>query len=97
MLADHGAVKDAAVVGRADEYYGEEVVAVVATSRKVSACELDAWARERLAPYKLPRRYAFVKELPRGASGKTLKRLLRDALAAGEIVAEPLSPHGLTE
>ena len=97
VLADHGAVKDAAVVGRADEYYGEEVVAVVATSREVTACELDAWVRERLAPYKLPRRYAFVKELPRGASGKTLKRLLRDALAAGEIVTERLAPHGLTE
>ena len=97
VLADHDAVKDAAVVGRADKYYGEEVIAVVAASREVTGCELDAWARERLAPYKLPRRYAFVKELPRGASGKTLKRLLRDALAAGEIVTERSAPHGLTE
>ncbi|NNE20035.1 MAG: AMP-binding protein [Myxococcales bacterium] len=97
VLTDHVAVKDAAVVGRADEYYGEEVVAVVAANREVTASELDAWARERLAPYKLPRRYAFVKDLPRGASGKTLKRLLRNALAKGEIVAEPSAPHGTAE
>ena len=97
VLAHHGAVQDAAVVGQADDYYGEEIVAVVVASTEVTAAELDAWARERLAPYKLPRRYAFMKELPRGTGGKTLKRFLRDALASGQIVAEPLPPDGLAE
>lgn len=97
VLALHDAVQDAAVLGQADDYYGEEVIAVVVAHTEVATTELDAWARERLAPYKVPRRYAFVKELPRGASGKTLKRLLRDALAAGEIVAEPLPPDGPAE
>jgi long-chain acyl-CoA synthetase len=97
VLNQHGAVQSAAVVGQADEYYGEQVVAVVVARSEVTASELDAWARERLAPYKLPRRYAFVNELPRGASGKTLKRLLRDALTSGAIAAEPLQPDGLTQ
>jgi len=97
ILAEHGAVQEVAVVGQADDYYGEEVVAVVVPSNEVTATELDAWARERLAPYKLPRRYAFVKALPRGASGKTLKRLLREALTSAEIVAQPLPPDGPAE
>ena len=52
--------------------------------------ELDAWAREQLAPYKVPRLYAFVEALPQGTSGKTLKRRLRDQLASGELGAERL-------
>jgi len=93
VLTQHGEVESAAVVGQADGYYGEEVVAVVVARNVLNASELDAWARERLAPYKLPRRYAFVKELPVGASGKTLKRVLRDALVSGAIASEPLRPH----
>ncbi len=76
---------------QADDYYGEEVVAIVVPSAEVHAQELDDWVAERLAPYKLPRRYAFVSELPRGVSGKTLKRRLREQLAAGEILAESLA------
>lgn len=94
VLTQHGEVESVAVVGQADGYYGEEVVAVIVARGVVSASELDAWARERLAPYKLPRRYAFAKELPVGASGKTLKRVLRDALDSGAIASEPLRPHG---
>jgi acyl-CoA synthetase (AMP-forming)/AMP-acid ligase II len=60
----------------------------------VTAKELDEWAREQLAAYKVPRRYAFVQSLPQGASGKTLKRRLRDQLVSGEISAEQLLPHG---
>jgi long-chain acyl-CoA synthetase len=93
VLVGHAAVHDAAVVGQADDYYGEEIVAVIVRNFAVTAKELDAWAREQLAPYKVPRRYAFLKELPRGSSGKTLKRRLRDQLTAGEITAEALPPH----
>ena len=97
VLAHHAAIHDVAVVETADDYYGEEVVAVVVASAPVRADELDAWVREHLAPYKLPRWYAFVEELPRGTSGKTLKRLLRHRLASGEIVAEPSFLHGPAE
>lgn len=93
VLAEHSAVREVAVVGQADDYYGEEVVAVVVRSAEVRAHELDDWVAERLAPYKLPRRYAFLSELPRGASGKTLKRRLRERLTAGEIRAELLARH----
>jgi long-chain acyl-CoA synthetase len=81
------------VVGKPDDYYGEEIVAVVVRDLDVTARQLDDWAREQLASYKVPRRYAFVETLPRGASGKTLKRRLRDQLVSGELGAERLPPH----
>ncbi len=86
-LAHHPGVSDVAVVGTQDDYYGEEVVAVVVCAAEVTAEVLDAWARERLAATKVPRRYAFVDSLPQGASGKTLKRRLRDQLEANELDA----------
>jgi long-chain acyl-CoA synthetase len=97
VLAHHPAVRDVAVVGQPDEYYGEEIVAVVVRSTGVTAEDLDMWARERLAPYKVPRRFAFVDALPEGASGKTLKRRLRDQLVAGELSAEALPSHRPTQ
>lgn len=87
-LAAHPAIADVAVVGIADDYYGEEIVAVVIAHREVELHELDSWARERIAPYKVPRRYAFARELPHGASGKTLKRVLRDRLADGSLPSQ---------
>ena len=97
VLAHHAAVRDVAVVGQPDDYYGEEIVAVIVRRGEVTASELDAWAREQLAPYKMPRRFAFVDALPEGASGKTLKRRLRDQLVSGELSAEALPPDGATE
>ena len=91
-FAEHSAVREAAVVGRPDAYYGEEVVAIVVTTSTVSAGELDRFIRERLASYKVPRYYAFVDALPRSGSGKTLKRHLRDRLVSGEIEATDLQP-----
>ncbi len=93
----HPAVADIAVVGEPDNYYGEEVVAVIVLRTPVTLHELDAWARERLAPHKIPRRYAFVEGLPQGASGKTFKRLLRDQLISGELEASPSPDHGPTD
>jgi long-chain acyl-CoA synthetase len=93
VLAHHPAVDDVAVVGQPDDYYGEEIVAVVVSNTAVSAEELDEWARQQLAPTKVPRRYAFVESLPQGASGKTLKRRLRDQLESGDLRAEPLPAH----
>jgi long-chain acyl-CoA synthetase len=93
VLVHHPAIHDVAVVGQPDDYYGEEIVAVVVRDSDVTPKELDEWAREQLAPYKVPRRYAFIEALPQGASGKTLKRRLRDQLLSGEISAEQLPSH----
>ncbi len=86
-LAAHPAVAEVAVVGRPDDYYGEEVVAVVVVraGRTTSADELAAFARARVAATKVPREYGFVDVLPLGPSGKVVKRALRQRLVDGEL------------
>jgi 2-furoate---CoA ligase len=81
VLARHPGVCDVAVIGEPDERWGERVVAfVVAAGPGVTAEALDAHCRDggRLAPFKRPRRVVFVGEIPKTASGKILRRLLRD-------------------
>jgi long-chain acyl-CoA synthetase len=79
VLAQHPGVGDVAVIGVPDERWGETVMALVvlAPNAVLDAGELVAFARERLAGYKLPRSVEFVAELPRSAAGKVLKRELR--------------------
>lgn len=78
VLYAHPAVLEAAVVGIPDERLGEEVAAAIVPrpGAELDVEELQAWARERLAAYKVPRRLAFVDELPKGPTGKILKRAL---------------------
>ena len=97
VLGSQPSVGDVAVVGIPHDYYGEEIVAVVLPRSEVTAATLDAWARERLAPYKVPRHYAFVGAMPVGASGKTLKRTLRDQLTTGELKAVPSASNRSTQ
>ncbi|MGO8889230.1 MAG: long-chain-fatty-acid--CoA ligase [Streptosporangiaceae bacterium] len=80
VLYAHPAILEAAVIGKPDERLGEEVVAVVALREgaSVSAEEIIAYTRERLAAYKYPREIRFMAELPKGPSGKILKSALRD-------------------
>ncbi len=81
VLYSHPAVREAAVVGAPDEYRGETVLAFVSLhdGADVSEAELVAFCRERMAAYKYPRSVAFVDELPKTATGKILRRSLRDA------------------
>jgi fatty-acyl-CoA synthase len=78
LLADHEAVVEVAVIGVADEEYGQRLKAfvVLAGEDEVSADELKAHVKANLAAYKAPREFEFIGELPRNASGKILKREL---------------------
>jgi fatty-acyl-CoA synthase len=81
VLYTHPGVAEAAVVGLPDERWIEAVTAVVVPRGEVTPEELMAYARDRLAHFKAPKRVLFVDSLPRNASGKILKRDLRDRLA----------------
>ncbi|MFH8788463.1 fatty acyl-CoA synthetase [Streptomyces roseoverticillatus] len=83
VLYGHPAVAEAAVVGLPDARWIEAVTAVVVARGTVTGEELVAYARERLAPFKVPKRVLFADALPRNASGKVLKRELRFALSGG--------------
>ncbi|GGB47156.1 acyl-CoA synthetase [Flexivirga endophytica] len=78
VLYTHPAVAEVAVVGVPDEKWIEMVTAYVVTKGEVTADEIVAHARTGLAPFKVPKRVEFVDDLPRNASGKILKRELRD-------------------
>jgi fatty-acyl-CoA synthase len=77
-LYTHEGVAEVAVIGLPDERWIEAVTAVVVPRGEVTEDELVAHARENLAHFKAPKRVEFVDELPRNASGKILKRELRD-------------------
>jgi long-chain acyl-CoA synthetase len=79
VLYQHPAIVEAAVVGIAHPSHGEEVKAVVALapSATASEAELIAFCKERLAAYKYPRSVEIIPELPKGPTGKILKRELR--------------------
>lgn len=78
VLMTHDAVSLAAVVGVPNERHGEEVRAYVipAPGTEVTAAELIAWSKERMASYKYPREVRLVEHLPMTATGKILKREL---------------------
>jgi acyl-CoA synthetase (AMP-forming)/AMP-acid ligase II len=82
VLAAYPQVLDVAVVGRADERWGEAVTAVVVFEPDGTAADADAlraYCRERLAPYKVPKRIEFTAALPRNSMGKVQKFLLRSS------------------
>ena len=76
VLYEHPAVREVAVVGMPDDALGEEVGAAVALKKgeSVSEDDLRAFAKERLAAYKYPRHLWIVDELPKGPTGKILRR-----------------------
>jgi long-chain acyl-CoA synthetase len=83
VLYEHPDIVEVAIVGVPDEHYGEQVAALIVTSAgsALDADGVQAWTRERLSAYKIPRIVRFTDTVPKGATGKILKRAIdRDEL-----------------
>jgi len=80
-LYGHKDINDVAVIGAPDEKWGEAVVAIVVKkpNSELSVEEVIEYSKSKIARYKCPKRVDFIKELPRNASGKILKKDLRKA------------------
>lgn len=74
------AVREVAVVSMPDQKWGEAIVAVVAPKpdQELTIEQVQAYCRERLAGYKIPRHLRLMNELPKGSTGKLLKRALKE-------------------
>ncbi len=79
VLSLHPDVGELAVVGLADERWGQQVAAFIVRTGNVCEADLDTWCRQSdLADYKRPRAYVFVREVPKSPVGKILRRKLVD-------------------
>ncbi|MEV5529350.1 acyl-CoA synthetase [Streptomyces prunicolor] len=78
VLYTHEGVAEVAVIGLPDDHWIEAVTAIVVPRGEVTEAQLIDHAREKLPHFKAPKRVEFVDELPRNASGKILKRELRE-------------------
>lgn len=77
VLRTHSLVKDCAVLGVDDEEWGELVVAAIVADTTIDTVEVNAWLRGLIAPYKTPKKYIILKELPTNAMGKVTKKELK--------------------
>ncbi len=86
LLYTHPSVESAAVIGVPDELYGEEVAAFVVLKKDVKMSEEDLinFCKSRLADFKCPKKIYFVDDIPKGATGKLLKRELARLYAKGD-------------
>ena len=77
VLVTRDDIQDCAVFGVPDDEFGERLVAIVQSDRELDGTKIAHWLRERIANYKVPREFLFVRDLPREDSGKIKKRVLR--------------------
>ena len=86
ILMAHPAVAEAAVIGIADDKWGERPLAAVvrADGSVVTAAELRAFLADRVPRWQLPERWSFIAEVPKTSVGKFAKTRMRDAYANGE-------------
>ncbi len=80
MLLTHPAVADVAVIGVDDPESGEvpRAYVVLKPDQQISASDLTSFLAERVATYKVVHDFVFTEEIPKSASGKILRRMLRD-------------------
>jgi fatty-acyl-CoA synthase len=83
-LVEHPAVSEAALIGKADEKWGEVgiMITVLEKGRSASEAELQAFCQERLARYKVPKAFVFVDALPYSPYGKVMKQELKKQFAS---------------
>jgi long-chain acyl-CoA synthetase len=95
VLYEHADIVEVAVIGVPDEHFGEEVAAVIALrpGAELDAAQLRAWAKERLSAYKVPRLFQVLDALPKGPTGKILKRAI-DADAVRAAAAQAAAAGG---
>jgi long-chain acyl-CoA synthetase len=79
----HDSIAEAVIIGVPDEVHGEEVIAVVALKpgKQLKHEQLEQFCREHLAAYKVPRRTIVMDSLPKGPTGKILKRLIKEQIS----------------
>jgi long-chain acyl-CoA synthetase len=97
VLYEHPDIVEVAVVGVPDEHLGEEIAAVLALREgaTLDPQALRTWAKQRLSAYKVPRLFQVVDALPKGPTGKVLKRAIdRDAVRAAAAGAQPAGGGG---
>ncbi|MDH3674393.1 MAG: long-chain fatty acid--CoA ligase, partial [Anaerolineae bacterium] len=80
VLHQHPKVQEAAVIGLPDGVRGEKIAAylMLVPGETATAAEIRSFCRERLAPYKQPRKIVFRDDLPKSLVGKVLRRRLRE-------------------
>ena len=93
VLYEHPAVREAAVIGIPHDQYGEEVAAAVVLKdgAKASPEELREFVKRQVAAYKYPRRIWLVDDLPKGPTGKILKREIEPPAAVSGPASDPLA------
>lgn len=83
-LYEHPAISECCVIGVPDEYRGEDVKAYIILKDdwkgKITEKEIIDWAREKMSVYKYPRKIEFRDELPKSASGKIMRKILKEEL-----------------
>ena len=84
VLMEHPSIDEAAVIGLPDPHWGHRVVAAIVAAPTLDDAAIEAWLRPRLASYKRPREFRRVEALPRTASGKVQRHVLRERWAAPE-------------
>ncbi|MFM6982591.1 MAG: acyl-CoA synthetase [Chitinophagaceae bacterium] len=77
VLRTYPDISDCSVVGIEDEEWGELVAAALVADQTLDTAKLKTWMREKMAPYKTPKKYLILKELPRNAMGKVTKNDLK--------------------
>ncbi len=77
-MYQHPAIKECCIIASPDERRGETVKLVAVLKQRASADEILAWAKTRMAAYKVPRKVEFIDVLPRTASGKLMWRALQE-------------------